>query len=783
MIMDRILIAAVFLILSTVARSQSPATPTVVEILEDDHVATISWNSLTQIYGLEYDPDKHQGIYSYLIEWGTQAEGFVHKVVTPYRAHQVQPLEPGVVYQARISALGVHGQKSDPSEVVTFQHDPTRVNAMRQRLNGFFDDMNYPMGAFEETKWNQSYSGCMKMGYVSQHINQQYHGHNVIASNHCDRAFASSRARTLFDFKDRTGTIEFDMDGAHAGRNEWYLDLTPGSRKSDVTGHINSIGDQSDPAHLLRIQQNGDRVRVQLADANGVLRLVDNVYENEACGVYMEYCPERNLRPLINVRRHWKVELSITHIRIYIDEILVVDGSLVTPETPEGLGYEVAQVNWTTFSYNTIKESLVMSMLHWDNFGFDAPTGNDTEVVVHNYSDGTLGTETARIGNEMSIGMRPQMDEPAVATIPIPDAILDQDGNAPIATELMFTLQGGHGSWLGGERIEVNGHSYPFAEPTSSIPGFSARLLSTHRPYSAVVDIDPAHLLSTGDNEIKFYLDRHRILNLHLELTFPSSRAPSYTQPKDVFADHHSKLMAFRPTADAIGPSVTFREIDGIQFWTDEFTNVYDPTPEISTWYVKQTPVEDVILLTIHSHSLAQLAAKGTANGISYYEIWMDKVLIKTVRTDLDHPVAASLDSVWLDTREFTNGSHELFVQAFDVNGNPSIFVASASGATSGEYLPTIINIQNETTNYQLLALDESITIYPNPTDDFFRVHGDLDQYDMTILRSDGSVFQKIDAVDDSTAVDVSQLPQGVYFIRLIHVSNQKLSVQKMIKS
>ena len=316
------------------AYGQELSVPSIIDLNEDDRVATIYWNSKTNIYDAEYDPDKLEGLYSYKVEWGKVSEGFVNSLVTPYRVHMFQPLEPGVEYMARVYSLDAFGNESNPSETTTFQHDPTRVNEMRQRLTGFFDDMNTRMGPFDERKWNQSYSGCMAMGRVSQHINQQYHGHNVIASGYCDRAVASSRVREIFDFSDRTGIIEFDLDGAQKGRQFWYLDLTPGNRKRDLTGHISlaSTPRESDPAQMLRIVEIGTNVEIHMVDEHGQLRILDNVYEDGACGDRMLFCEGENLNPLINIRRHWKIELSKSHIKIYINDIKVIDGSLVFGE-------------------------------------------------------------------------------------------------------------------------------------------------------------------------------------------------------------------------------------------------------------------------------------------------------------------------------------------------------------------------------------------------------------------------------------------------------------------
>lgn len=687
---------------------QSISTPTILEVQEDDRAATIYWNSKTQTYHNDYDPDKQAGIYSYLVEWGKESEGFTQKAVTPYRVHMLQPLEPGVRYIARVTNLDRDGYKSAPSNEVTFEHDETKVNDMRTRLNGFFDDMNYPMGAFDETVWNQAYSGCTANGKLSQHINDQFHGHNVLASGYCDRAIASSRFRHPFDFTDRTGTIEFDLDGSQKTRQFWYLDLTPFSRKRDLGGHVSLVaGDPAvvaDPPHLLRILERGSVVSVELADSTGLMHTLPNQYRNGACGEYLEYCSGENLSPQINVRKHWKIEVSRSEIKIFINDILVLDCSLITPWSPHGLDYEVAQLNWLLFSYNTNKENILLSMIHWDNFGIDAPTGYQQSTVIHNYTDGQLGSEVGQTGNEFSVGMTSTQQIPGTSIIPIPDSILDQDGHYPVGTDLMFTIQGAPYQWDPHDSIQINGYTYMFPEPSSEIPGLAAdQLINSIRPHSAILPINPSHLVS-GNNEVKFFLTNPRLLNIHIELTFPIGKAPSFTPPAVIFADHTMKLMAFRSIADTIGPGIVFDEIDGHEFWTNEFHKEYDPTPDLRIRYVKNTPVSDSLELRIRANSTAQLAGTGKAKGISYYEIWIDQVPVKTVYVDAEQAVAGFEHLQKIDLGGVTNGSHELFVQAYDVEGNASQFDGFLTGALPGEYIPTIINVQNTSLAVEYLS-------------------------------------------------------------------------------
>lgn len=118
--------------------AQTITSPNIIEVDEDDRVATIFWNSKTYVYDFQYDPDKQDGIYSYRIEWGPVSEGFIHTSITPYRAHMCQALVPGIMYQARVFSLDINGNQSAPSTPITFQHDGTKVDDMRTRLNGFF---------------------------------------------------------------------------------------------------------------------------------------------------------------------------------------------------------------------------------------------------------------------------------------------------------------------------------------------------------------------------------------------------------------------------------------------------------------------------------------------------------------------------------------------------------------------------------------------------------------------------------------------------------------------
>lgn len=671
--------------------AQIPATPTILEITEDDRAAIIFWNSKSAIYDWPYDSEKNQGVFSYLVEWGPVNNGFIYSEVTPYRNYQPQPLTPGTVYQARVYALDSDGNKSAPSNVMQFQHSDTRVNDMRNRLNGFFDDFNQPMGPFDETKWNQAYSGCSKPGWNSQHVNNQFHAHNVVRSNgSCDKTTTNSRVREIFDFTNRTGVIEFDMDGSKLTRQRWYLDITPADRKRDLTGHI--AVDQStvsDPPYMLRLSEINKTLVMQLSNQDGAMIDIPNQFRNNACGGDLRFCDGENLFPVPNVRRHWRIELSRTDLRIFIAGHLAVDASLITSYTPNGLPYEEAQLNWVFFSYNTPKENLPSAMIHWDNFGFDAPTGWTQPNVIHNYTDGVLGTDFEEIGNNITVGAPAELNAPAIFNIPIPDPVVDLQGNAPLKTELMYTLQGTPYSWTPNDYITVNGHSYPFPEPSSTIPNIPEhRLVGVGNGYSAIIDINPAHLI-TGNNDVQFFLNHGLLLNIHIELTFPKNQAPNYSQPIDIFSDHMQRLMNFRNHND-VGALLRIGNFDGINFnQQSEFVYEYIAPKK----FIKQTPVSGVIDIELSANSDLQLSATGHAYGFEYFDVMVDSQVFERVYLNADSPVAAFRKTYQLNTNCLSNGTHEVFIYVYDINGIPSTL--NKSGLQTGEYVPIVITVNN----------------------------------------------------------------------------------------
>ncbi len=663
----------------------------------DDYNAIIAWNSYSWINHDDpaFDQEKQLGIYGYKIEWGPLSEGFINSAITVNRSYQLQPLVPGIIYIARVYAISAYGELSLPSMTIKTAHDANRVNGMRERLNGFFDDFNASAGGFDELKWNQAYSGCVAQGTGGQHINAQFHGHNLLATGGCDRGVAVSRARKIFDITNRTGHIEFDLDGAKGSRQFWYLDFNPVDQpwghKRDLSGHVSlgESGNAADPMGLLRIVQSGHTVGLQMADETGVLFTLDDQYQNGACGNDLRFCSNAqggyNLLPQTNVRHHWRIAISQTHISIFIEDILVVDASLAQLNWPQGLPWARMQVAWTYFSYNTAKENIVRGLLHWDNFGFDAPQADDSpEVVVHNYSDGNIGPQNYVTNN--CCAPRAQLNKPLSIQVPIVDAVVDTDGNLPLKAELMFTLQGGY-EWSQADHVFVNGQHYDMPQPQATVVNMDQEnLIGSIIPYSASLNIDPS-IIITGSNLLSFHLNNIAIFNVHIELTFAQKNAPIFTQPIDIFGSEEY-LPKIMPNPGPVGVGILIDKIAGVPAYQ------YESLPDRS--YRLNESISGVVAFDVRGNSKAQMLASGNLTGITHYQIWQDGVpgVIVPVNMHTPSPAFLHLDNLW-DTTGLCNGEHSLFVKAFTPEGTASFFDYFLAHSEMGEYRPIRVTTVN----------------------------------------------------------------------------------------
>ena len=131
-----------------------------------------------------------------------------------------------------------------------------------------------------------------------------------------------------------------------------------------------------------------------------------------------------------------------------------------------------------------------------------------------------------------------------------------------------------------------------------------------------------------------------------------------------------------------------------------------------------------------------------------------------------------------------------------------NVFYTSSSGCTSesqscfgmvtscdqplseAHKLRGLLDWANLTTTVETKAFvnENRMQLHPNPVINELTITGDLYRCTVEILNSRGKRYQTIKPVGNSHTIEVSSLPAGLYFVRVIHRNNAMLHVQKIIK-
>ncbi len=86
------------------------------------------------------------------------------------------------------------------------------------------------------------------------------------------------------------------------------------------------------------------------------------------------------------------------------------------------------------------------------------------------------------------------------------------------------------------------------------------------------------------------------------------------------------------------------------------------------------------------------------------------------------------------------------------------------------------------TTAADIDVASTSLQLNPNPTSGFFTIQGNFQNYSIQILSQTGAVFQDLTHLSSPITIDISALPAGMYFIRVLNTQNQLLTVEKILK-
>lgn len=63
-----------------------------------------------------------------------------------------------------------------------------------------------------------------------------------------------------------------------------------------------------------------------------------------------------------------------------------------------------------------------------------------------------------------------------------------------------------------------------------------------------------------------------------------------------------------------------------------------------------------------------------------------------------------------------------------------------------------------------------------------FSISGQLDNYTIQIIDSNGSVYQTLTTVGNSLSIDISNLPAGLYLVSVTNIYNSNLELKIIIK-
>lgn len=99
----------------------------------------------------------------------------------------------------------------------------------------------------------------------------------------------------------------------------------------------------------------------------------------------------------------------------------------------------------------------------------------------------------------------------------------------------------------------------------------------------------------------------------------------------------------------------------------------------------------------------------------------------------------------------------------FDANGNITII----GGTTSTRDI-------DKTKSY--------VQIYPNPFSNQFQLSGELDLHKIEILNAAGQIQKTFNPKGRVHTIDISTLPTGIYFVKILSLDNKLLVVKKIIK-
>lgn len=84
--------------------------------------------------------------------------------------------------------------------------------------------------------------------------------------------------------------------------------------------------------------------------------------------------------------------------------------------------------------------------------------------------------------------------------------------------------------------------------------------------------------------------------------------------------------------------------------------------------------------------------------------------------------------------------------------------------------------------NIDLYEKIDCFKLYPNPTSDYFTIESDFNSFLVSICSMDGRIQKELSIQNNYEEIDITQLPNGLYFIKIYNFNNDDFCIQKIIK-
>ncbi|MDA8693513.1 T9SS type A sorting domain-containing protein [Saprospiraceae bacterium] len=127
-----------------------------------------------------------------------------------------------------------------------------------------------------------------------------------------------------------------------------------------------------------------------------------------------------------------------------------------------------------------------------------------------------------------------------------------------------------------------------------------------------------------------------------------------------------------------------------------------------------------------------------------------------------------------------TNAYRDIAIQPSGIDVSADGYVYIAQGGTG---IVKVNYIDGGSTGLPNMELSiDCIEILPDPDSNIYTVNGLLSGFDIEILDVNGNLHTTVDNTGSSVSIDTSNLPSGLFFIRVSKPGNNQLVVEKILK-